>query len=815
MSAQVFKSREGFDSNKHKVINVADGVDSLDAVNVQQMLAQIALLTAGRIVPYSEVAGYAEGSLVIYENKLYRTDTFVAKPAGAFNTNIWTYIGYDIDDISGGSADTLYSTLRIDQLLGALIAADIEYSNNTNIPNNPSNVQLAIEEIHKNLTAVQAGVRYLGILLTNTVVPIPVKGDYYFAGEDGTNPNINGGTDPFVEGNTVIYNGSDWDIISQNVGVVSIDGESGTISGKLIRTDNLGGAITSQTIATSIQMSNQLIQQVANPIDPQDAATKDYVDTSISAGGVVTGPISILSATDTGSGDPLSLTTNVHGEATGINTLNGNITIEVYAERDNTGSFAPANVRYSINDGLINNIAANLLIPASDKPGFTYDLVLAGLSDTDTIQLYNGDTKFETTISIVSQIIITSAIFDDNAGPGDIYPAGQTAVKVGDIVNVTSTSATQFTSMTVSEICDSVTETFAPTVTHTMAVTVSASDNASENASVVIADANGDSSLVQSSNTIVVSSVVPTVAISGILYPGVQNALKGAEAATLTIAHSNAIAMSAADVLGQLSIPAISLPTNSLVVTRSSGGYNVDTENIIITVTAANGNVAVDGDTVKIADSAPSLFISGGTPKLRSSGDLAEQETITITSDQQLRTALTIDLTRPDAGTSSGITATGFTTKDTTVDFVITVDEAWGKGSVAGALVTNTSGENLAGVAATIGATNIDFNGFYPKLIAIVGPKNAGTYAPKDLEVKIVDTSDLVATYNRVNPSTPGFAPYPYDPSVTSKTDPGVEGPIGYGIIAGGGLNDDQIVIDYDSVVFFGGDNVQINIEEL
>jgi len=74
MSAQVFKSREGFDSNKHKVINVADGIDSLDAVNVQQMLAQIALLTAGRIVPYSEVAGYAEGSLVIYESKLYRTD---------------------------------------------------------------------------------------------------------------------------------------------------------------------------------------------------------------------------------------------------------------------------------------------------------------------------------------------------------------------------------------------------------------------------------------------------------------------------------------------------------------------------------------------------------------------------------------------------------------------------------------------------------------------------------------------------------------------------------------------------------------------
>ena len=60
---------------------------------------------------------YQLNSLKNYENKLYYTDTFVAKPAGAFNTSIWDYIGYNIDDISGGAADTLYSTLRVDQLL--------------------------------------------------------------------------------------------------------------------------------------------------------------------------------------------------------------------------------------------------------------------------------------------------------------------------------------------------------------------------------------------------------------------------------------------------------------------------------------------------------------------------------------------------------------------------------------------------------------------------------------------------------------------------------------------------------------------------
>lgn len=822
MSAQVFKSREGFDSNKHKVINVADGIDSLDAVNVQQMLAQIAQLTAGRIVPYSEVAGYAEGSLVIYQNKLYRTDTFVAKPAGAFNPSIWTYIGYDIDDISGGSADTLYSTLRIDQLLAALTASDINYSNNTNIPNSPTNVQLAIEEIHKNLTAVQSGVRYLGILEISTVPVTPVSGDYYFAGYGtiavpGTNPNINGGVTTFLEGNTVIFNGTDWDIIAANVGVLDIDGESGTISGKLVRTDDLGGAITEQTIATTLKMSNQPIKELSAPVDGTDAVNKDYVDGVVSAGGVVTGAISILEARDTNeSGDELSTTDSVHGEAVGINTINGNVAIQVYAERDNTGSFVPSNLTWSKNDGTVTGIPVNVdLIPAADKPGFIYWLELTGLVDADTIQLFNGDTKFETTISTVVSVIISSVIFDDNAGPGDIYPTSQTAVKVGDTVNVTATSGTQFTSMTVTEISGSTNETFAPTVTHTMAVIVSAADNATENASVVIADSNGDSSLVQSSNTIVVSSVTPTVSISGIAYPASQNALKGVEAATLTIAHSNADSMSAVSATGDLSIPAIPSPTSSLVVTRTSGGYNVATENIAVTVFAANGNVAIDGDVVKIADTAPSLFISGGTPKLRSSGDLAEQETITITSDQQLRTALTIDLERPDAGTSAGLTATGFTLLDLTVDFVITVDEAWGKGSVTGALVTAVAGENLAGVAASISATNIDFNGFYPKLVVVIGPNNAGTYAPLDLTVKIVDTADLVAFYHRVNPATPGFAPYAYDPSVTSNTDAGADGPIGYGIIANGGLNDDDVVIDFDSVVFFGGDNVEINIEEL
>lgn len=812
MSAQVFKSREGFDSNKHKIINVADGINSLDAVNVQQMLAQIALLTAGRIVPYSEVAGYAAGSLVIYTNKLYRTDTFITKPAGAFNPSIWTYIGYDVDDINGGSADTLYSSLRIDQLLAALTAADVSYSNNTNIPNSPTNVQLAIEEIHKNLTAVQSGVRYLGILIISTIPVTPISGDYYFAGYDGTNANINGGVTSFLEGNTVIYNGTDWDIIAANVGVLDIDGDTGSVTGKLVRTDAL---IDPQTIATTIDMSLQPIKNLADPIDGKDAVNKDTLDAAISAGGVVTGAVSILEATDTGTGDPLSLTTNVHGEATGINTLNGNITIKVYVERDNTGSFAPANVKWSLNDGTVTNIAANLLIPETDNPGLTYNLVLAGLVDTDRIQLFNGDTKFETTISTVSQIVITSVIFDDNAGVGDIYPTAQTAVKVGDTVNITATSSTQFTSMTVTEISASTVETFAPTVTHTMAVIVTAADNAAENASAVVSDANGDSNLVQSSNTIVVSSVIPTVSISGITYPASQNALKGIEAATLTIAHSNADSMTGVSATGDLTIPAIPSPTSSLVVTRLSGGYNVATTNISITVTATNGNTANDTDVVKIADTAPSLSIFGGTPKLRSSGDLAEQETITVTSDQELRTALTIDLTRPDAGTSSGVVATGFTLLDTTVDFVITIDEAWGKGSVVGALVTNAAGENLAGVAASVGATNIDFNGFYPKLVVIVGPNNAGTYAPLDLTVKIVDTADLVATYHRVNAATPGFAPYPYDPGVTSNTDSGADGPIGYGIISNAGLNDDDIVIDFDSVVFFGGDNVEINIEEL
>jgi len=141
----------------------------------------------------------------------------------------------------------------------------------------------------------------------------------------------------------------------------------------------------------------------------------------------------------------------------------------------------------------------------------------------------------------------------------------------------------------------------------------------------------------------------PTVSISTISYPATQEALKGAESATVSNTVSDFTSVSYVDPTGtQLNIANPSTYESSKSVTRTGGSYNVSTPNFrIIANRAANDATSSAEDVVQIADADQVITVSPATARVRSGVSPGADTTITISSDQQLLNAPSMD---PAAG---------------------------------------------------------------------------------------------------------------------------------------------------------------------
>lgn len=306
---------------------------------------------------------------------------------------------------------------------------------------------------------------------------------------------------------------------------------------------------------------------------------------------------------------------------------------------------------------------------------------------------------------------------------------------------------------------------------------------------------------VDGTDLINLNNLFPSVSIGAVTYPGIQEALKGAEGATVVNSASDFDSIAYDSPGGELSIVNAAALETPKSVARIGGAYNISVDNFRITANrAANDATTVQSEVVQIANVAATIGVSEPAARLRSGGNdgtAPQDHSISISSDQSLLIAPTLD---PDLGGARGAFLGLFTGGPGVWTALLRVLDTDEKGVFAwGSLVAT----NLSGIVTAVitGDGNYTLGGFVARTL---------TFAPfatlSAMNVEVVDFTKLQAgTFT----STAGVAlkqPIGTPPSVTN----------GYTIDALGINPTDVIWLDTPaSSANSGGTATITNVEEI
>ena len=237
------------------------------------------------------------------------------------------------------------------------------------------------------------------------------------------------------------------------------------------------------------------------------------------------------------------------------------------------------------------------------------------------------------------------------------------------------------------------------------------------------------------------NNLYPTASWGAITYPGVQSAIRAGQTASVvnTLANYNTVTYSSPN--AQLGIPAPTVPLTPLIVSYSTGGYNISTNNLRISANRAANNATTTNNTVVwIANTPTTLSVSNPASRLRSGGNdgtTAQDHVITINASQRLLSAPTLAKDTGGnwlgGGFSWGATATSFTRS-------LQVHDNDSKGTYNWGAI---SGTNLAGIPTTtnIGDSQYVLGGFVVRTITLVA---FGWQS--NINVEIVDYTKVSST---------------------------------------------------------------------
>lgn len=168
-------------------------------------------------------------------------------------------------------------------------------------------------------------------------------------------------------------------------------------------------------------------------------------------------------------------------------------------------------------------------------------------------------------------------------------------------------------------------------------------------------DTNTAGGTVNGTDLVNLNNLAPSVDITGIIYPVSQSAIKDAEQATVDNVVSDFDTIVYDSPTTELTISNLTTYEDPKTVTRASGTYNVSINNFRITaVRNANAAVTVSQTVIQIADAVQVITVTEPAARLRSGGlhgTSAQDYTITITSDQNLLSAPSMDA---DSGGNRG-----------------------------------------------------------------------------------------------------------------------------------------------------------------
>jgi hypothetical protein len=163
-------------------------------------------------------------------------------------------------------------------------------------------------------------------------------------------------------------------------------------------------------------------------------------------------------------------------------------------------------------------------------------------------------------------------------------------------------------------------------------------------------------------NVVTLNNLFPTVTWGSPAYPGAQQALKGAESATVPITLSDLdTVLFDDDGTGELNVTNPTTIETPKTVTRAGGTYNISTDNLRATANrAANDATTIDTRVINIANVGATITVGTPAARLRSGGNdgtAAQNHSISISGDQELLLAPTM---APGAGSAGTFIGLGF-----------------------------------------------------------------------------------------------------------------------------------------------------------
>lgn len=437
-----------------------------------------------------------------------------------------------------------------------------------------------------------------------------------------------------------------------------------------------------------------------HPQTSMEAATKQYVDDSITSGAIVGGVFfTNIAPTTTGIVGSKVYTVGtvpLNKVIQEASTDTDNVTVTLFAE-GGSAFYSPTITITTIPAQAGGPIVATLSEDASDKRAYTAVAQLTNIT-ADTVVRASSSTNASATVSIIRA----------QAGPAidtliiGTLPGTQTEAKSGDIVPVTGRAPNTATTAqiiasgaagSISTLTVGAADSFSPgfkTLTGTFVV---GSGSGAQAVQARAANALGTyGTTFTSTNTKVLNQTFPTIGARSISYPASQSGLKGSESGIVssTVTNFDTISYTGTN----LTITASTVYAVAKTVTRSGGTYSLGSNNYTITATKSSNNATTTASSaVTIADAAPTAAITiVGSPARLASSPLGVSYTITISASQSL-------LSAPSISASSGTWLGSWAGSGSVWTRVLRIADADAKGAQTfGSLIAT----GLAGVVGSV-----------------------------------------------------------------------------------------------------------------
>lgn len=481
----------------------------------------------------------------------------------------------------------------------------------------------------------------------------------------------------------------------------------------------------------------------AHPAQPMEAATKWYVDQTVTNGAIVGGlfftNITPTSTGIVGSKSYVAGTVPLNKVIAEGTTDTDNVTVTLFAE-GGSAFYSPTITITTVPAQAGGPIVATLTEDASDKRAYTATAALTGIT-ADTVVTASSSTNATATCTIRRAEAGPSM---DNLLIGAL-PGAQTEVKSGDVVQVSGRIANAATYVEViaggaagalSSLTLGAADSFGTGFKSFSGTFTVGAGTGAQTISARGRNALGTyGNTFASTNTVTLNQTYPTIGARTITYPATQSGLKNSETASIasTVTNFDTISYTSPD--SSLSIDASSTYGASKTVTRIAGSYQTGTTNYRITATkASNAATTVANTSVAIANVAPTAAITYSPAGRMLSSPLGTNYTVTITANQNL-------LSAPSLVASSGTWQGSWSGSGTTWTRVLRIVDADPKGAQTFSSLSVTGLAGLVGTTITSGAS-YTVGGFATRTITF--PAFARFAA---IGTNIVDITKVSASY--------------------------------------------------------------------